>query len=308
MKWILSLDGGGIRGVIEARILSHLESQVTGKPLAKTFDLIAGTSTGGILACCAGIEMPMSEALKIYTDRGSEIFAGRFLSNGLLVPKYGAGGIEKVLQDVFGTKMLSNCFVDILVPSFDHVLQKSLIMTSREPRRGDVSRNMSLAEVARRTSAAPIYFPSAEHRYHDGGVFANNPTLCAIAEMLAQGVPLGDINVLSIGSGAQKPGAMTLGLEGALGVLPHLASIFMDAGADAVEYICGQILGKRSTADGNCGTYIRIQTDLMSADGVVPATMDDASRTHIYHLQVCADQTIAQFNWNGLAYLLSHTQ
>lgn len=282
MLWILSLDGGGIRGVIEARILAHVEAALKA-PISSRFDLVAGTSTGGILACCIGIDMPMAMAETIYSVNGPNIFRKRrFFKTGLLIPKFPPAQVEDVLKKYFGTKSLADCTVDVLVTTFDHVEQKSVMMTSREPRRGDLTANVALWEACRRTSSAPVYFESQARQFHDGGVFANNPSLCAIAEAIAKGTALEDIQVLSIGSGAHPPGHMRLGREGAAGVLPHLTEIFMGSGGDAIDYICRCLIGDR---------YVRIQTDL----GDVSPAMDDASPAHVAALLGCAEQTIAKW-------------
>lgn len=289
MKKILALSGGGIRGVITAAILQHME-QSKGL-LCRTYDLIAGTSTGGILACCAAIGIPMVVAKHLYQHDGYRIFSRGLRKldyEGIVLPKYPASGIESVLREYLTDKKLSDCLCDILVTAWDHEANVSVMMTSKQFRNlkpTDVwpATNLELWKVGRRTSAAPTYFPSAEGRYHDGGTYANNPSLCALAELLAEGVPLDQIHITSVGTGATPPRPMQLGLEGALGVLPNLANVFIDAGTDAVDYICARLLGDR---------YVTIQTDLSG----VSSAMDDASTEHIAALLVAAQHTISQLS------------
>lgn len=280
MHEVLCLSGGGIRGVVTAVILDYMECAIG--HLRSRYSLIAGTSTGGILACCAAVDMPMRAARDIYEKEGHRIFSrgARVIDHaGLILPKYPSSGLEFVLKEYLRNNRLSDCVCDILVTSWDHRNNKSVIMTSHEQRlKPAADGDLFLWEVGMRTSAAPTYFPSAEGHYYDGGVFANNPSLCAVAELLSWGVPLSDIRVISIGTGAKPYRPMCVGLEGAIGVLPHIANIFMDSGADAVDYICTQLLGDR---------YISIQTDLSG----VSERMDDASPKHIAALIDAAKRT-----------------
>ena len=108
---ILALDGGGIRGVISAKILERVQ-QKAGKPLNEYFDLIAGTSTGSILAAGLVLGMSPKELIEIYRKRGEEIFSSKFLRQKmgywLYQPKYSNKGLKKVLQDYFGEISLEN--------------------------------------------------------------------------------------------------------------------------------------------------------------------------------------------------------
>ncbi len=127
---ILSLDGGGIRGIIPARILTTIEDK-TKRPIADMFDLIAGTSTGGILATglagSVGGNKPIrtaSELLNMYVDRGSEIFKrslwkGITSIGGLRDERYSAGPLETVLADTLGEAELKDVITNILIPSYD---------------------------------------------------------------------------------------------------------------------------------------------------------------------------------------------
>lgn len=273
---ILSIDGGGIRGIIPAILLADLERR-TGKPCAKLFDLVAGTSTGAILACGIGIGIPMAEMVEFYAEDGPKIFRKRAVfGSGLVIPKYPAEPMERALGQRFGANCLSDCYCDIIVPCFDHVLRKAVFWTSREPRRGDRKDDLALAEAVRASSSAPVYFPSADARYHDGGVMgANNPAMYAIVEAIAKGTRIEDVSLLSLGTGARPPGWMDLGWEGAAGVVAHLPDIFLEAGADAQDYQCRQFLGER---------YWRIQPQL----GSVSSRMDDASEAHLRELMEVA--------------------
>jgi patatin-like phospholipase/acyl hydrolase len=200
---VLSLDGGGIRGIIPARILTTIEDK-TNRSIADMFDLIAGTSTGGILAAglagSKGGNKPIrtaAELLNMYVDRGAEIFSrslwkGITSVGGLRDERYSAGPLERVLKDTLGDAELKDVITNVLIPSYDiegrgdyrgggpYFFKSSKAST-------DQDYNYYLRDVARATSAAPTYFEPAhiENRSGakwtalvDGGVFANNPAAC----------------------------------------------------------------------------------------------------------------------------------
>ena len=214
---ILSIDGGGIRGVIPAVLLTAME-RTTGRPICHLFDLISGTSTGGILA--VGLSTPKgsgrgriskspkftaADLLKLYEDRGRDIFKRSFWDGvtslgGLTDEMYPSSGIEGVLNEYLGNHQLKNALSEILVTSYE-IEQRQPYFFKRHrarERNNSVQRNHYLRDVARATSAAPTYFEPARvlpvsgseaHVRHliDGGVFANNPALCAYSEAIALG-------------------------------------------------------------------------------------------------------------------------
>jgi patatin-like phospholipase/acyl hydrolase len=218
---ILAIDGGGIRGLIPARTLAHLEA-ATGRAIPELFDLVAGTSTGGILACALTAPArddpgrPRHRAADLpglYLTEGPAIFrrslAWRLRSaDGLLEEKHEARGLDAALERYLGDAMLSTTLAKVLVTTYD--------LTRREPfffkswRTAEEGREARLTDVARATSSAPTYFEpllwhppdgSAPRSLVDGGVFATNPAMCAWAE--AERLA-GDERhvVLSLGTGA----------------------------------------------------------------------------------------------------------
>ncbi len=203
---ILSIDGGGIRGILPGQILATLEKKLqkaTNNPdarIADYFDMIAGTSTGGILTCLYTCpdengrpKFTAEEAVNVYLEHGSRIFSvplNHKMSSlaGWLRAKYPSGNIEAIMKDYMGDKKLSDALTNIIIPAFNLDSGSAKFFTSSDA--GKESKNFPLWEVARSTSAAPTYF-SASHAggllkqfkgYIDGGVFANNPTMCAIVE------------------------------------------------------------------------------------------------------------------------------
>jgi len=201
---ILAIDGGGIRGIIPATVLMEIEKQ-TGKRVAELFDLIAGTSTGGILA--VGLARPgpdgrarytAGDMRELYLRKGAAIFPQpgfpKSLWNSAKRPfteKYAAKGIESVLQKYFGDSRLKDSLSNLLVTSYEIHLRQPWFFRSDRARQ-DPEYDFPLWEVARATSAAPTYFPPAQiprsganqpnWMLIDGGAYANNPALCAYAE------------------------------------------------------------------------------------------------------------------------------
>ena len=193
---VLSIDGGGIRGIIPAMILAKIE-QMTGKSTAENFDLIAGTSTGGILALGLSKKgnngKPQYEAEKlveIYENRGREIF-NRSIWKGvssvgdLADEKYSHEGLEKVLDDYFGEEPLKEALTKTLISCYDISAREPLFLKSWKENHGSVKMKVA----ARATSAAPTYFEPTQvcidsemRTLIDGGVFINTPVVSAYAE------------------------------------------------------------------------------------------------------------------------------
>ena len=203
---ILSIDGGGIRGILPGQIIASLEKKLqiaTDNPDARIgdfFDLIAGTSTGGILACAYACPDPKNptrpkftaqEAVDLYLNFGDGIFYKSFLhkattAGGLFGPKYPALTLEGLLKKKLGDVKLSEALNNLIIPAFSMDDGKTKFFTSSDTKGED----HFLWEVARSTSAAPTYFPASHvgnlrdmlKGYIDGSVFANNPTMCALVE------------------------------------------------------------------------------------------------------------------------------
>jgi hypothetical protein len=262
---ILAIDGGGIRGVIPAVLLARLEA-LLGEALAASredpaqeaaaarwagieapriadcFHLIAGTSTGGLLA--AGLtatgpdgrpKLTAVDAADLYRARGREIFRRPLLRNildhfGLLWPKYRLANLRAVLEDpaVFGDALLKDARTDVLITAFDTTVPGPRFFT-RWARPGGGAAPETMVEVALATAAAPTYFdPEAigRSRFIDGGVYAGNPALAAIGMALRRTtdpVPrsVGELFMISLGTGAwSRP--LDYGWGGILGWLePH---------------------------------------------------------------------------------------
>ena len=309
---ILSIDGGGIRGIIPAIILNYIEEQLQrrlGKPdarLADFFDLVAGTSTGGILACyyVKPDRGAARDAIDVYARRGKEIFKRKFGVIGLATEIYQADGLERILQEFFGDATLADAQKDCLITAYDITERKAVLFTRPDAQRYP-HRNYYLREVARATSAAPTYFEPAVVRslggavsyLVDGGMYANNPTLCALVEafkidnMAKQNSKLSTVNcqlsILSVGTGKERKKydydkAKDWGL---LGWARPVVDLLLSSSAEVVDYQMRQLF--RSTGQGN---YIRLEPALAKAK----ADMDDASPANIQKLTDAAHAFIEE--------------
>lgn len=206
MRRILSIDGGGIKGVFPGSFLATLE-QSLGQPIATYFDLIVGTSTGGIIALGLGLGISARDVLSFYEENGPSIFRGSRAARALRqigISKYNSNPLREALRTVFGDRKLGESARRLVVPSCNlDTGEVHIWKTSHHPRL-ERDYTASVVEVALSTAAAPTYFPthrsSAGIPLVDGGMWANNPVGIALVE--ATGIlewPRDSLRVLSLG-------------------------------------------------------------------------------------------------------------
>ncbi len=213
---ILSLDGGGIRGTFSAGFLAEIEEH-TGRRIVEHFDLIAGTSTGGIIALALGLGIPAQEILRFYRTHGPEIFPaatwGTRLSLRLrraLRSKHSPERLSAALKSVFGERRIGEALTRLMIVSWDGARSDvHLFKTAHSPK---FTRDYKLAavEAALATSAAPTYLPAFRGptgvTFIDGGIWANCPAALSILEAIAElGRPVDEIDILSIGTTQEPP-------------------------------------------------------------------------------------------------------
>ena len=215
---ILSLDGGGIRGIFPAAILAGLERSYTGgRSISAFFDLVAGTSTGGILALGLGAGIDASALLDLYLKEGGQVFPP-FPDTGYGRVKrwlrgyghyahhlYDRQALQRLLTKKFDKRLFGESRLRLCIPAFEG--KHSEVLVFKTPHHPDykTDRFEQMLTVALATAAAPTYFRPLEHGGYtlvDGGVWANNPTMLAVIEALTCfEISREQIDVLSIGCG-----------------------------------------------------------------------------------------------------------
>jgi uncharacterized protein len=323
MKKILSIDGGGIRGIIPGQVLIALEKKLqlkTENPdarIATYFDFFAGTSTGGILIClllCPDENNPSQpkftaeEAVNLYKENGNKIFDvslwSRILNyKAILDEKYSAEPLESILKHYFGDVRLSQLLKPCIITVYDIQDRKAHFFSQHDYKRRGEGKDFLIRDVCRATSAAPTYFETAlvkslsgvSYPLIDGGIFANNPSLCAYSEVRdAVGEPSAkDMFVISMGTGSENISYDYKEAKdwGAVGWIKPVIDIMMSGAAETTDYH----MIKMFAANGNKANYTRIQpANLRDAD---PA-MDNATKVNMQALvevgiktsEECADE------------------
>lgn len=204
---ILSLDGGGIKGLLSAAILAAIEDDLQTN-IVDHFDLITGTSTGGIVALGLGLGKRPREIVEFYVTHGPKIFGNCLAWRSVqhwVRRKYSPVPLQLALQATLGDKRFGDSNKRLVIPSYS--LGDDDVYLFRTPHAERLKRDYKLPawKVAMATSAAPTFFPSFRGvdkvRLIDGGVWANNPTMVGITEAHGTlGIPLDAISVFSIGT------------------------------------------------------------------------------------------------------------
>ena len=317
---VLSLDGGGIRGAATARFLSLVEKELSEKHKKTIYDCVdffAGTSTGSIIALAlATARLAMEEIDDLYSHRSAlrvfEENKGWFERDGFNAPKYEASGKADFLREKLGEKTTLGD-----VEEGKHVLAVAYAIEQREPMviksTKQAHRHLLSYRVADASSAAPTYFPTVpmeipsgsddEYWLIDGGVVANNPTMCAISEVRGKlKTEIEDIKVLSVGTGfmtrkingpeSRKWGGYQWFTEG------HILDVLSDE--RIVAYQAMNLLKE--------GSYIRVNAELRKQPGLEKPpddAMDDVSRSNIGKLRKLGTFWFEQYGTEAVE-LLAH--
>lgn len=302
---ILSLDGGGIRGVGVAEILRVIQTKVkatTGKDLSEFFDLVVGTSTGGIIATAIGMGLSGAELVDIYKEDATEIFKKRWFG-GLYGAKYGSEGLKKVIEKRVGKKKMKDAKTHIAVTTYDDKARRTHLLTSETAKGSSINHErtampageLDITKALRATSAAPSFFKGKDisdgdflgdnslkgkkRKFVDGGVSANNPTQLAkaYAKRLLKDGAFGEnrkrkIQIVSIGTG--EADALVLERDAGMfgfGSPGNLPGYFMDAAGAEVHAAM-----KEEMREGK--NYFRLQFKINKAE------LDDTSPAYIQML------------------------
>ncbi len=272
----LAIDGGGIRGLIPALVLAEIERR-TGRGMASMVDLIAGTSTGGIIACGLAKPDPLSanEIAAVYEEDGPKIFDRSALkvitsANGYLDERYDSGGLVESLRRHLGDARLPEATPPVLLTVYDLEARQALLLSSED---------LSMVDAAHATSAAPTYFEPVRignRTLVDGGVFAINPAVFAYIETDAPEL------LLSLGTGSHTRRLPYDEVKdwGRLEWAEPIIDVVFDGSADAVDTQLQALAGDR---------YVRLQTRLNEASD----DLDDASEANLAALRREAERLIA---------------
>jgi uncharacterized protein len=215
---VLSLAGGGFLGLYTACVLEALEARA-GRPLGRCFDLIAGTSVGGILALALAYEVPVSRLTRLFDEHGTEVFSARSLPTGpmsrlidltrsVLGPKYSGDALREVLLAELGERTLSQALHPVVIPAVEVDRCRTKIFKTPHVAASSGDGALHAVDVAMATSAAPSYFPAqriGDRLYADGGLFAVAPDQVAVHEVEHfMGIDLSRVSMLSIGTGVAQ--------------------------------------------------------------------------------------------------------
>jgi patatin-like phospholipase/acyl hydrolase len=202
---ILALDGGGAKALFSTHVLARLEEDL-GIRIADSFDLIAGTSAGGVIALALGAGFTPAEIRYHFDHLVHDVFprSRRWSPRRVVRPTYRADALRSSLAGVFGDRLLGESAKRLVVPSWDVAMGSVHLFKTPHHERLRRDWKIPIVDVAMATAAAPTYFPAAVvdgHRLVDGGVWANNPSVIAITEAVSVlGVSLNEIRVLNIGT------------------------------------------------------------------------------------------------------------
>ncbi|QCK16257.1 patatin-like phospholipase family protein [Mangrovivirga cuniculi] len=318
---ILSIDGGGIRGIIPGLILARLEEKLqkesgnTDAKLADYFDFMAGTSTGAILVLYYLVpgengkpKFTANDAVKIYLDRGDEIFDVNIWQaiksfKGVSDEKYDAKELEKALDDTFKELWLSELIKPCIISSYD--IKNGKPHFFKQHRSTNEIYNFKVKDVARATSAAPTYFECAlvkneigtSYPLIDGGVFVNNPSLVSYSE--ARTMTFGNIKnptakdmmIVSLGTGSTPKRFEYKKAKdwGPVSWIKPSLDIMMDGNSQTVDHHLCQIYDTlNNKSDRN--NYHRLTPKRLTAD----SAMDNASQENMAMLKEDALNYISQ--------------
>lgn len=321
---ILSIDGGGIRGIIPATILVTFEQMLKERSgnenarLADYVDLIAGTSTGGILVALYMCPDQVTgtrprytgeAALQFYMEKGPLIFKKSLWHSikslcGLTSAKYSNKTYLKVMDEVVGDTKLSELLKPCLIPAYDIERRRAMFFNQMDPYKGHKG-DFYIKDVVQATSAAPTYFEPAYildsngegYSLIDGGVFANNPTLCAYAEAskLCNDADI-TYSILSLGTGTSLHSYPYQKAKrwGGAGWLGPLFSILLGGVAETVDYQVG-IMGQSGK---DVEEYLRIQAYLDENDKGL-SRIDNVSLCNMEHLRGIGNKLVKE-NYEAL--------
>ncbi|HJV61309.1 MAG TPA: CBASS cGAMP-activated phospholipase [Albitalea sp.] len=308
---MLSLAGGGFLGFYTASVLEAIEARA-GEPLGRRFDLIAGTSIGGILALALAFEIPMARLVHLFAEHGPAVFSNRALPAGalsrlmdltrsVLGPKYTGDALREALSAELGERTLGDALHAIVVPAVDVGSCETKIFKTphASASRGDAK--LRAVDVAMAACAAPAYFPSVsinDRLYADGGLFAVAPDQVALHEIEHfMDEKLERVEMLSIGTATAhyRPAEGVRDDAGAVG--------WLSDGRLVLTMICVQQQHVQAMLEDRLGQrYLRIDADWPAQGGL---GIDVATPRAVKQLAALARRSLDQVDTERLARFLA---
>jgi predicted acylesterase/phospholipase RssA len=322
---ILSIDGGGIRGIIVANILTQMEKE-TGKKIYEIFDVIAGTSTGGLLALLLttpneqkdGPLMSAKQAKQFYINNGPKIFKNKSavpaLIKGLNEPRYHASIMEDIIRNLAGNRLFKDSLIPVIITTFDIERNQGFLLES------DLAKydNLTLIETARATSAAPTYFapqllrlkdPTSGNNDHymvDGGLYKNNPAILAYRKAIKMfdddQIKERGIILISLGTGqgvVNVYNGKELTTAGLVKWLPVIVDGLIAGSSNEDHDTLVTIFNTLPSSK-----YIRIQTILDNFNYPKIMEMDNVKKNNISLLQKASKTTINSDDFKNAVRIL----
>lgn len=300
---IVSYDGGGIKGYLPAIVTAAMESS-TGKRMGIMADMLAGTSTGAILALGLAAGIPAVEMANFYRAKGPAIFSrtwGKKLRScfGVADEQYSNDALHAGLREIFGDKKLSELTTPCVAVAYEIETRQVVFFTSWDAAR-DPHRDFMLVDVAMASAAAPTYFEPwpamsvAGDRWAciDGGVAANDPAQCALVEALKAGHPIESVRLVSLGTGQEDRAYLLKDARnwGLVDWARPLLDILFAAASDVTDHHCHHMLP---------GRYVRLQQDFTE-----PVGMDQTDDRAWAVMRMCARKIIEREEFGAALRLL----
>lgn len=304
---ILSIDGGGIKGLYSASVLARIEEK-TGKRLTDHFDMICGTSTGGLIALGLSSGKSAQSLADLYFEKGNKIFATynlsllryfhskwQFTKQLFFFGKHSNKQLRKILEETFGDITMGQAENLLCIPSFNLIKGEPRVFKFPH-REGNffMDKDIKMVDIALATSAAPTYLPIHEHNnilYADGGVWANNPSLCGLLEALqffvGEGKEYDTYEILSISS-VSNPSGWASTSRRAKSFRSWGNKLFQTS-MDGQSFFTDFFLNKIIDNINPKGTYYRVPSPKLSHEHIGVIEMDRTDKKALKTLKAMGD-------------------